>query len=63
MKTLEEFMKRYKFDSKKEAKKEYDLYQKNLSFFEKILANDKKNPGGNRGLGEDSYISTTYKRL
>jgi FMN-dependent NADH-azoreductase len=63
MKTLEEFMKRYKIDSKKEAKKEYDLYQKNLSFFEKLLAKDKKNPGEGRGSDEDKNISTMYKRL
>lgn len=63
MKTLEEFTKHYKIDSKKEAKKDYNLYQKNLSFFENILAEDKKNPGKGRGLDEDKNISTTYKRL
>jgi FMN-dependent NADH-azoreductase len=63
MKTIEEFAKHYKINNKKEAKKDYDLYKKNLSFFKNILTEDKKNPGEGRGLDEGKNIPTTYKRL
>lgn len=43
MKTLHEFTEHYKITDKKKAQKDYELYQKNLSIFNKIIEKEEKN--------------------
>jgi hypothetical protein len=43
MKTLQEFTEHYKITDKEKAQKDYELYQKNLSIFNKIIEKEEKN--------------------